>query len=49
MAYGGSSLVANFGLVALLIRISDAPAVPRPRRRRPPPKLGEALTEVVKP
>jgi cell division protein FtsW (lipid II flippase) len=47
LAYGGSSLVANFGLVALLVRISDAarrPAAPAPA---PPPKLGEAPTEVV--
>jgi cell division protein FtsW (lipid II flippase) len=47
LAYGGSSLVANFGLVALLVRISDAarrPATPAPA---PPPKLGEAPTEVV--
>jgi hypothetical protein len=38
--------VANFGLVALLIRISDAarrPAAPQAT----PPRLGEAPTEVV--
>jgi cell division protein FtsW (lipid II flippase) len=47
LAYGGSSLVANFGLVAVLIRISDAarrPATPHPA---PPPRLGDAPTEVV--
>jgi cell division protein FtsW (lipid II flippase) len=47
LAYGGSSLVANFGLVALLVRISDAarrPAAPAPA---PLPKLGDAPTEVV--
>jgi cell division protein FtsW (lipid II flippase) len=49
LAYGGSSLVANFGLVALLVRISDAarrPAAPAPS---PLPRLGDAPTEVVKP
>ncbi|MGY2080635.1 FtsW/RodA/SpoVE family cell cycle protein [Modestobacter sp. SYSU DS0657] len=49
LAYGGSSLVANFGLVALLVRISDAarrPATPPPA---PPQKLTDAPTEVVRP
>jgi cell division protein FtsW (lipid II flippase) len=46
LAYGGSSLVANFGLVAVLIRISDAarrPAGPH----HAPARLGDAPTEVV--
>jgi cell division protein FtsW (lipid II flippase) len=46
LAYGGSSLVANFGLVAVLIRISDAarrPAAPHSA----PARLGDAPTEVV--
>jgi cell division protein FtsW (lipid II flippase) len=49
LAYGGSSLVANFGLVALLVRISDAarrPATPPPAA---PQKLTDAPTEVVRP
>ncbi|SFO57133.1 cell elongation-specific peptidoglycan biosynthesis regulator RodA [Geodermatophilus obscurus] len=47
VAYGGSSLVANFGLVAILVRISDAAR--RPATPPPPPKqaIGEAPTEVV--
>ena len=47
VAYGGSSLVANFALVALLARISDAarrPAAPPAAR---PQQLGDAPTEVV--
>jgi cell division protein FtsW (lipid II flippase) len=49
LAYGGSSLVANFGLVALLIRISDAARRPSTPHGAPLPKLGEAPTEVVTP
>jgi cell division protein FtsW (lipid II flippase) len=48
LAYGGSSLVANFGLVALLVRISDAarrPAAPHVA----PQRLTDAPTEVVAP
>ncbi|MGY1836741.1 FtsW/RodA/SpoVE family cell cycle protein [Blastococcus sp. SYSU DS0510] len=48
LAYGGSSLVANFVLVALLVRISDAarrPATPHAA----PVRLGDAPTEVVTP
>jgi hypothetical protein len=39
--------VANFGLVAILVRISDAAR--RPATPPPPPKqaIGEAPTEVV--
>ncbi|MCU1670812.1 MAG: cell cycle protein [Blastococcus sp.] len=47
LAYGGSSLVANFVLVAVLVRISDAarrPAAPHPA---PQPRMGDAPTEIV--
>ena len=44
LSYGGSSLVANWGLVALLLRISDAA-----RRPAPPPAapLADDQTQVV--
>jgi cell division protein FtsW (lipid II flippase) len=47
LSQGGSSLVANFGLIALLMRISDAgrrPAAPHPAQQ---PMLGDAVTEMV--
>jgi cell division protein FtsW (lipid II flippase) len=47
LAYGGSSLVANFGLVALLVRISDAARRPAAPPAPQPPRLGDAPTEVV--
>jgi cell division protein FtsW (lipid II flippase) len=49
LSYGGSSLVANYALVALLLRISDAarrPAAPPSRPMRQPP-IAEAHTELV--
>ncbi len=48
LSYGGSSLVANFALVGLLMRVSDGarrPAAPP----TPKPPLAEAVTEVVRP
>jgi cell division protein FtsW (lipid II flippase) len=47
LAYGGSSLVANFALVALLVRISDAARRPATPPAPQPPRLGDAPTEVV--
>ncbi|HVX46968.1 MAG TPA: FtsW/RodA/SpoVE family cell cycle protein [Mycobacteriales bacterium] len=46
LSYGGSSLVANFGLIALLLRISDASRRPAPPSGHQP-ALAEAPTEVV--
>ena len=49
VAYGGSSLVANFGLIAILVRISDAARRPATPHAAPQPQLGDAPTEVVTP
>ncbi len=46
VSYGGSSLVANFALVALLVRISDAARRPAAPIAAPQP-LSEAKTEIV--
>jgi cell division protein FtsW (lipid II flippase) len=45
LSYGGSSLVANWALVALLLRISDAARRPPPP---PPASLADASTQVVR-
>ena len=48
LSYGGSSLVANYALVALLLRISNAARAPLPRRLATPlPPIAEAGTELV--
>jgi cell division protein FtsW (lipid II flippase) len=48
LSYGGSSLVANYALVALLLRISNAARAPLPRRQAAPlPPIAEAGTELV--
>ena len=49
LAYGGSSLVANFALIALLLRISNTarrPPVPAPTKQ---PRFSDARTEIVAP
>jgi hypothetical protein len=41
--------VANFGLIAILMRISDAARRPAAPHAAPLPKLVDAPTEVVRP
>jgi cell division protein FtsW (lipid II flippase) len=45
LSYGGSSLVANWALIALLLRISDAARRPAPP---PPSTADDAMTQVVR-
>ncbi|MEO6881007.1 MAG: FtsW/RodA/SpoVE family cell cycle protein [Mycobacteriaceae bacterium] len=50
LSYGGSSLVANYALVAILLRISDAarrPPEPRSPRVQPAPEIADAPTAMV--
>ena len=48
LSYGGSSLVANYALVALLLRVSNAARSPLTRRpATAPPPIAEAGTELV--
>jgi cell division protein FtsW (lipid II flippase) len=48
LSYGGSSLVANYALVAMLLRVSNAARAPLPRRPAAPlPPIAEAGTELV--
>jgi cell division protein FtsW (lipid II flippase) len=48
LSYGGSSLVANYALVALLLRVSNSARTPLPNRPAAPLKpIAEASTELV--
>jgi len=47
LSYGGSSLLANYILIALLMRISHSSRKPAERPTPPPAPLNEAMTEMV--
>ena len=48
VSYGGSSLLANYLLLAILIKISDAARAPAPAKRTAQPPIAEAQTEMFK-
>ena len=47
MSYGGSSLLANYLLLAILVRISHAARRPIGNTSRPPGPIAAASTEVI--
>ncbi|KAA8890578.1 FtsW/RodA/SpoVE family cell cycle protein [Nocardia colli] len=49
MSYGGSSLLANYALLALLIKVSDAARAPAPARKAvPAAPIAEMTTELLR-
>ena len=49
VSYGGSSLLANYALLALLVKISDAGRAPAPaRRREQQAQIADAQTEFIR-
>ncbi|MEV0298394.1 FtsW/RodA/SpoVE family cell cycle protein [Nocardia sp. NPDC050710] len=48
MSYGGSSLLANYALLALLIKVSDAARAPAPVRKKDPAPIADAPTELLR-
>ncbi len=49
LSYGGSSLVSNWALLAILLCISNAARRPAPPASSAPIRVDDALTQVVKP
>ncbi|NGP05652.1 FtsW/RodA/SpoVE family cell cycle protein [Rhodococcus sp. 14C212] len=47
MSYGGSSLLANYLLLALLVKISNAAREPAAPRKKAPPPIADAPTEML--
>ncbi|WP_431957442.1 FtsW/RodA/SpoVE family cell cycle protein [Nocardia lijiangensis] len=48
MSYGGSSLLANYALLALLIKVSDAARAPAPVRKKDPAPIADVQTELLR-
>lgn len=48
LSYGGSSLLANYILIALLIRVSNAAREPDAPKKQAPPPVGSLPTQVVR-
>ncbi|MBO0856182.1 MAG: FtsW/RodA/SpoVE family cell cycle protein [Nocardia sp.] len=49
VSYGGSSLLANYALLALLVKVSDAARAPAPaRRREASAPIADAQTEMIR-
>ncbi|WP_280263794.1 FtsW/RodA/SpoVE family cell cycle protein [Nocardia wallacei] len=48
VSYGGSSLLANYALLALLVKVSDAARAPAPARRREQAPIADAPTEMIR-
>lgn len=49
LSYGGSALVANYVLIAMLMKISDAARAPAPTRRKDPAPSVERPTALLQP
>lgn len=48
ISYGGSSLLANYLLLAILIKISDAARAPAPPKKKEPAPIADAPTEMLR-
>ncbi|GAA5046634.1 FtsW/RodA/SpoVE family cell cycle protein [Nocardia callitridis] len=48
VSYGGSSLLANYALLALLIKVSDAARAPAPVRKKEQAPIADAQTELLR-